>query len=397
MSLYALLQKAKQANVKFNTNMGTALIDYVARESVQTYDYGIKITNLGRRLKKATETIEFQETLAQAGRCLSMKGKNVALVLEIIDNQPFIDWGEVSNFTKIGGELAEICVDTRGLVKVGENDYPLYHLFKKNEKGQVVKIEGYWNKTEFVALQKVEVKLPFRKIPAFVLKNNALGEADIPETLRSFISNLDWLSDEIIPEWVAASTQWLKNQTYGSTETADDLFENSLNHKKIHQGEDPDNKATMGIGPVSLGTQSIINLSALINYVEDKILKYSMQFREVGSGGTNKHNLEIASENKQAFEYMLAKLDWRERQLTQCLNLFQSLVSFLDDGEGDVKVTIEVPELEKYKMDNMQAQVDNLKAQTENQLGQAKSWEASAEQTEKGEQDDKQKSNQIFE
>lgn len=396
MSLYAKLEAAKQSNVKLNSNMGTALIDYVARESVQTYDYGIDFYSLGKSLDSVTKTIEFQEVLAEAGRCLSMKGKNVALVLEIVNNKPFIDWGEVSNFTKVGGELEEICVDTRSTVNVGSGKYPLYHLFKKNEKGQVVKIQGYWDKKEWVALQEVEVKLPFNKIPAFVLRNNALGESDIPETMRGLITNLDWLSDDIIPEYVASSTQWLKNMTFGSTETADDMFERSLDHKKIHEGNDPDNKASMGVGPVSLGTQSIINLSAIINYVEDKILKYSMQFREVGSGGTNKHNLEIASENKQAFEYMLAKLDWRERQLGKAMTLFQGLMSTIVDEEPkDISVTIEIPELEKFKKENMQAQIDNLKAQTENQLGQARSWEASAEQTENGEQDGQ--TNQIFE
>lgn len=387
MSLYAKLQAAKRADTELNNSIGCALVDYVARESVQTYDYGINFNNLGTALGKVIKTTEFQEVLSQAGRCLSVKGKNVALVMEIVNNQPFIDWGEVSSFTKVGSELEEICIDTRQTIDVGSGSYPIYHLFRKNEHGAVEKIKGYWDKKEWISLQEVSILLPFNKIPAFVLKNNSLGEADIPESLHEMISNLDWLSDDIIPEWVASSTQWLKNMTFGSTETADDMFARSLDHKKIHEGNDPDNKASMGVGPVSLGTQSIINLTAIINYVEDKILKYSMQFREVGGGGTNKHNLEITSQNKEAYEYMLMKLDWRQKQLSQCMTLFQSLMAtIVDESANDVNVIIEIPELEKFKTDNMQAQVDNLKAQTKNQLGQAASWTASAEATENGEQ-----------
>lgn len=81
---------------------------------------------------------------------------------------------------------------------------------------------------------------------------------------------------------------------------------------------------------------------------------------------------------------MLVKLDWRQRQLSEGLTFMQRLISSqVDEEASSVKVTIEVPELEAFKEDNMKAQVDNLKAQTKNQLGQAASWEAQAVATEK--------------
>lgn len=387
-----LIKKKAEGIEKTDINMGETLVKYIARESVQTYDYGLSYSGLSKSLQAIVETTRWQKTLSDIGYGLSLTGDNYGLVLELIDGKPFIDGGEITEYTRIGDKVTRAAINANEFVEINGKKEPLYSIFEVNKDGTISKVKAYIADKKWVYQEKTRITIPFKQIPVVKLQNNVLGIPDVPEDLAMLVDKLNWLSDDLVAEWVASSTQWLKNMTFGSTETADDVFQNSLQHKKIHEGNDPDNKASMGLGPVSLGTQSVVTLSALINFMEDKILKYSMQFREVGAGGNNKHNLEIATQNKQAFEYMLAKLDWRQRQLSEGLTYLQSLIA--DQVEGDsadtISVTISVPELEQFKVENMQAEVAFIEAQTENQLGQAKSWEAQAELTDKTDPNAKQ-------
>lgn len=377
-------EKAEKGLKSTQISLGTSLINYIARESVQTYDYGIEYNGGGQSLTKILNSLKWKKTIANVGHKLSLWGDNQALVLEMIDGKPFIDAGDLLEYTIVGDTVTHASVSANEVVEVNGVSQPLVFVFDKVATQGIYKKKAYLLDEAIIDLKEDAIKLPFNSIPVFRLQNNVLGLPDVPRDLADAIEKMNWLSDDFIAEWIASSTQWINNMAFGSTRSADDVFNDSLNHNKIHEANDPDSKAT-AIAPVSLGTQSIGNLTLLINYIEDKILKYSMQFREVGAGGTNKHNLEIASQNKQAFEYMLAKLDWRQSQLTDALTNIQKLISeVIDEDAASISVVIEIPELEKFKVENMQAQVDNLKAQTDNQIGQAKSWEAQAEATKKG-------------
>ncbi|MES1922914.1 hypothetical protein MHBO_004444, partial [Bonamia ostreae] len=70
-------------------SLGSALINYIAMDSVQTYDYNISYLGLNKELDLMVSGLEFEEVLAEVGKQLSIQGKDVALVLLMANGKPY--------------------------------------------------------------------------------------------------------------------------------------------------------------------------------------------------------------------------------------------------------------------------------------------------------------------
>lgn len=129
--------------------------------------------------------------------------------------------------------------------------------------------------------------------------------------------------------------------------------------KDVHDVTDPDGKLQGALSPLSSGSTTPQLLMAQIQFIEDKVLKYSFTMRESINSGTNKMNLEVAQFNQAAFEYMINKIEFRQEQLKRFFDIVFGQISELGIASmpKNYSVTLEVAELERYKIENMQAEI----------------------------------------
>ncbi len=91
------LQKlfAKDKEEKHSLSLGQGFVEYIARESNNKYDRGIKFSGINAadkaRLQVILDNSEFDKTLVRVGSKLSKNGKGYALVSYLVNGQPFLD------------------------------------------------------------------------------------------------------------------------------------------------------------------------------------------------------------------------------------------------------------------------------------------------------------------
>lgn len=117
-------------------------------------------------------------------------------------------------------------------------------------------------------------------------------------------------------------------------------------------------------------------LQKQIAYVEDRILKYAMQYRDGSISGTNKTISEVMSQNQQAFEYMLNKFAF----ITEQVEYFLSIVAEMEGHTDFENISVELKQsaLEKYKIEKMTSEIGTMEADANVKNAQA---DATATQT----------------
>lgn len=357
-----------------------ALINYIAQDSVDTYDTGLIINGLSQTMKDLVNTTEFEEALAGLGEYLSKKGKDAALILLMSDNTPYLEWSIVSSYVKVGNKIIEVELETQEMYDNNGENLPVLIRYERTQYG-VVKRRIYRNKGIVFDVPGTMLHLPYKDIPVKIVKNNRLGKPDIPIELYPALETINKMSDGLPSEWYHSSVQYINNMNFGSTKNGEEIQEDIEDGKKVHDVNDPDGKLNSQTMLMSNGSQTPIILWNLLEGLIDKVLMFSSQFRDMsGAGGTkNKQTLEVAGENKRAFEYMLSKIDWRQKQLTEALTLFDGLLSGIVGYEATgATVEIKIPELEQYKKDKQAAEVAKMNAETNAFNAQAEQYRATA-------------------
>lgn len=376
MNLLQRMMAAKESASNHKIGYAHAVRHYVAQNSVQTYDRGITVNGASDNLLRLMKKSEFDKKLQRVGYELSKEGKGFALVCYLIGEMQYIDYARVYDYTKIAGDLREIYLWTESTFTKADQNYPILIKFEKIA-GEVVKSEGVFIENEWLITDtsRIRVYEGFTEIPVEILENNALGLPDIPCELLPMLNELDFYGNELGNEWDFVKTQFLNNQLFGS-EKDGAQWQSEMNGKqRVHDVSDTDGKLQGALAPLISGSTTPAIILQNIEFLEDKIFKFAMQYREQATSGTNKMNLEVALGNQQAYEYMTAKMEHRQEQLE----------SFFQKLEPNVTVDMEIPELEDYRIRNMSAQVDLLEAQAEAARSAATKPEQTVEEQPQGE------------
>ncbi|MCS5736371.1 hypothetical protein [Herbiconiux daphne] len=143
---------------------------------------------------------------------------------------------------------------------------------------------------------------------------------------------------------------------------------------------DADGKLANALAPVSVGTETLSALQQLTSFFEGKILLYSHQFRDHAHQSQAPSDTSIARYNQQAFEYMQAKLLFRQKQLDKLA------VIYADMTGTEITFEINMSEFEQIRIDMLRAARDDVKARAEQSLGIAEKNIAEAESLRKGTQ-----------
>lgn len=144
-------------------------------------------------------------------------------------------------------------------------------------------------------------------------------------------------------------TAFLRNAMFDPGKTAAEFEKEKANGGMINTTS-PDGQLGNALGALISGSQTPLLNQTNINFIEDKILKYTFTTRDSISTGTNKHNAEIATFNQFAIEYLIDKLEIRQEDYAH----FYAILGMFDGKEfnpADVTVEIQISEIVRNLID----------------------------------------------
>lgn len=344
----------------------TAFKHFIAHNSVNTFDANIVVTGAADVLARS----RWPHIIQKLGYKLSEAGKGWGLVKFIVNGQPLIDYAQIYDYKWLAGKYTEVVLFTEDSFTYDDQEYQVFIKFQLLD-GKVVKTEQVKTEDGWFIVSEEPIIYPGNTIPVLPMQNNALGKADIPSEMSELLKEFKFYGDQLGVEWEKIKTQFLNNMLYGSGKEAKEWNNDMQEGKSIHDVADPDGKLQGALAPLISGSTTPTLILQNIQYIEDRLLKYSGQFREINASGGNKHNLEISMQNAEAFNYMLNKQAFRQEQL----NLFFELAGI------EATATVALPVLDQLKIDNMNASVAQAQGQANQYNAQAELNLASAEQT----------------
>lgn len=373
--LFGFFKEPEMDKIKFEE----VFLNSVAKDSVNKYDKSVTITE--GEVKTLLDKYDFLSLYQRLGFELSKDGKDWALVAYLVDGLPVVDYAKVASFKEVAGRLLDVCLMTGTTTEVSGGSYPVIIRFYINGNGQVIRTNGYINDSGAIINTGKKVTYPnITRIPVKLMFNNALRLPDIAEELRPMIHTAGHFLNSVKPEWEKIKVQYLNNTVFNSEQTAETMQENMVNKgKSFHDVTDPDGKIGNAMAPLSVGTQTVSQLETTFGFMIQNVLKFALQYRDHSGNTTTGNATDIAIFNQQAFEYMTNKMEFRQRQLQDFINMVAEMA-----GYTPATVTIEVAEFESWRMEILKAQADIQVAQAEQARGIARKNIAEAEAIENG-------------
>lgn len=332
-----------------NNGWTKGFINFVALDNINKCWMGIKTTGITEIDKLLTKN-KLNQKLQKLGYALSVAGKGYALYAIRIEDTIYIDFSKASDVVDALNNLTSIRISTNNMITYEGSQYELlYKMYKQANSvysQKVIIVNG-----KEVVVGK-EFKIPgITEIPAEVITNNALETPDLPLELQSQLSVVNALVGDIQPEWEYTRTQYVNNRNYNTSVKSAD-WNGKIINARVHDINAPEGVIASSLAPLISNATNVDILNKQIAYIEDRILKYAMQYRDGSISGTNKTIAEVMSQNQQAFEWISNKNEHIKAQLTRFIEKVGMLAN-IDTTSVDLEMM--VSPLEKYKLDKMNA------------------------------------------
>ena len=355
----ALMEKLFGEETKKNSNIKLlqGFINHWAQESVNKYDYGFSLG--AKEIKQILKENNFQTTLRQMGFLLSKEGKGYGLAIFRHNKKNIIEMVKIHKIIKQFGITTEAIFQTDETFLFEEKEYTVYGRFYL-ENGRVFKEKVIYISTGMQTITQEPIPYDTKEIPVVAFTNNSLGTPDITEASIQLISEAEKLINKIPKEFEKGKIIFAFNNIINSTNTGKD-FERKViaNGGDTYDLNDPDGAIANSMAPMSNGMDSIEMIEKIYNFYDSKARELSFQFRDHGED-SRKTEIDILLYNQKAFEYMTGKINHREGQLQQFIDLL-SRISKNKTG----KLKLIMSPFEQYR-------IDSLKADTELKIAQAK-------------------------
>lgn len=368
LELMNLLGKDNKNNKAPNSmDYGRALEHFIAQDSVNKYDNFGEVLGLSTQanavVKELLDRSEFAEKIERLGYELSKGDFQYALITYLIDGQAYIDYAIVAESVSTAGKLTLLSVHTQETFLYNDINQPVYNTWwiekGKVLKGQKIVVNG------IAAFIDEPMEYPGTEIPAKLMYNNSLRKPDIPNDLKPMLANLTYFGNEFSIEWRKVRTQYMNNMLYNS-KPGSEYSEDMKKGVDMHDVNDPDGKLANSLQLMTSGSQSMVLLMNQVDFLEDKILKFSFTMRETISTGTNKGALEVSGINQAEYEYMTKKLNFRLKQMNRFFDIlfkFMKEAGLLVNQPKNYSIDLVMSDLERYKQDNMRVSIEEKQAQ----------------------------------
>ncbi len=343
-------------------DLGHSLELFISQDSTNKLDSreqlidGVELNNY-QPFKEVFHRSRWRRLRKRLGKLLSLQGK-AAVSIEIVDDIPYLELNQVHSYRMIGNRLLEFWGTTDIMHEYDNNLYPVYTKWYFKEGG-VYKEYTYKTKDSGWLLYADPIHLKdIDYIPVGMFFNNEDGLSDIDNTaMWDAINTLNYHTNEITKEWDMSKTTFAVNAMYNPSYGVKNMEDEKADNRMIIS-KSPDGQLQSAIAPLIGGTQNMLYSQSNINFVEDKILKYTFTVRDSTATGTNKQTSEIAQFNAVALEYLVDKREIREEDYKHFYNVLSKFLG-LDKVE---KVEILVSELVENLIENSKP-VEQLRAQ----------------------------------
>ena len=347
-----------------NVKLLEGFLDHWAQDSVNKYDYGFKLPS--PEIKTILEENNFQTTLRQIGYNLATEGKGYGLAIFRHNKKNIVEPVKIHKIIKQFGITTEAIFQTDETFLFEEKQYTVYGRFYL-ENGKVFKEKVIYISTGMQTITQDPTLYDVKEIPVIAFTNNSLGRPDITEASRQLILEAEKLINKIPKEFEKGKIIFAFNNIINSTNTGKD-FERKViaNGADTYDLNDPDGAIANSMAPMANGMSSIEMIERIYGFYDSRARELSFQFRDHGKD-TRKNELDILLYNQKAFEYMVGKLNHRERQLQQFIDL---LARISKNKTAKLKLVMSPFE---------QNRIDSLTADTKLKIATAKQAEGIAE------------------
>lgn len=339
---------------------GSTIEKFISQDSANKLDSREQLID-GKEMKVALGTMtldvlkksEWKRLRKRLGKQLSILGQ-ASIQVDIIDGQPFVSLGKLISYTKIAGELKEVILDAEYVIEHLEQGYPVYERFFI-EDGTIkkmfgIKVDGEW----IIDGDIVSYPSTVTRIPVKIFANNEDEVSDINNTNMWWaINQLNNFTDKIEDTQLKSQFGLLVNRNMTGGKTAAELM-NELREKGTITVNGIDSQLGAGVNPIgSVGY--VTELAFLIDWLEDKVMKYTFTTRDTTASGTNKHNAEIGMFNQFAIEYLMDKKEIREEDYADFYNILGMFT-----GDSVETVELQISQVLQNMLDAMNPETPNV-------------------------------------
>ena len=343
----------------------SGFLEHWAQDSVNKYDYGFKLP--AKEIKTILEENNFQTTLRQLGYKLSLEGRGYGLAIFRHKKRNIIEFVNIHKLIKQFGVVIEAVFLTDDSFNYENKSYQVYGRFFYGENGKVFKEKGIYVTDGFLPIPESTIEYDTKEIPVMEFTNNSLASPDISKVSKDLIKQAEHFINKIPKEFEKGKIIFAFNNIINSTNTGEDFRRAVIEGgKDTYDLNDPDGAIANSMAPMAQGMSSIEMIERIYGFYESRARELSFQFRDHGKD-SRKDKFDILQYNQKAFEYMVGKLNHRERQLQQFIDL---LARVSKKKTGKIKLV-----MSEFEQDRINA----LKADTQLKMSTAKQAEGIAE------------------
>lgn len=350
LDLNTLLRSGKKTKEAISFAFGETITSFIAQDSANKLDSREQeiVGTITDTMQKALDNSKFKRLRKQLGKYLSLSGY-AALSVDIINGEPFISVSEKPVFKEVAGKLIEVVLSTANKVVIDNTSYDLYERYFLSN-GRVIKENGISTDKDGWVVQGEQIILPanITRIPVKIFANNEDLLSDIDNVrMGTAIKQLSKMYERLPNTMELSQIGLLVNRNMSGGKSAKDILKEYRDTGTI-EVNGMDSQLGAGIQPIgSMGYS--IELIAVIDWLEDKIFKFTFTTRDTTSSGTNKHNAEIGMFNQFAIEYLIDKKEIREEDYAD----FYSILSMMSGTPTQYTVTLKISEVLQNMLDSM--------------------------------------------
>lgn len=381
-------------------NGAETIIKYIAQSSTDSIEAGgLTFNSVGKRLEHdlsidslfdSLDNIDFNTTLKKIGYQLSMYGKLMVVTVRK-DYDALLGYGGQDWSLIYGYPMSYDCVDNKynnvylRCVELdrnvnGINELGAIHIYKKHFDENEPETTGVWvikygylpslnNNIEYSKMKyddnyEIILDSKFKEFPGGLLRNNQNGDPDwlvVSDYLTEFDVALDEVPVEL--EWSKTRESTTRDSTDSDGKQYAKKVENGYRLKKgttYYSGTD--SMTGSGEPPFISGSQAPMVQMSWVATLEDRILKYALQQRDMsGTTGNNKHTTEVALFNQRSAEHLeRQKIPQRQQDWNV---IFKNGLFVAYNINGNPNIKFNTSEYESVKIDRLKAEISQLKSQ----------------------------------
>jgi len=378
-------QKNNASNaVKRNPiNLGLMAINYLRQstingEATKTW----KINGINSKDKKFLDKVFYKSEFTMQrhlGTALLFDEGYFIATTFVYKDSPIIKFSKVVNWEKLAGEVIYAYCEGSDFYTVNNTQQTQilkYYYKNGSPRLEYGYVEGYESgkglqdkdAIKFVA-QKI-YKFEGTKLPIEIIPNLHSYKGDIEHfCLSGIINEIERESNWIGPEFDLIKNNVLLSRN-GEGSKGAEYWEKRFNESNIQTIDALNDNIIESVIPLASDKTTLIQIQNNLNYLIDKLEKFSFFLRDTTSTGTNKFNAEIMMYNQVALEMLENKKELRNEYYTKFMKNFFTMTNAMgltSSNVDDIKVLIAISEMEQIKLDTLKAQAENLRTQKINQ------------------------------